>query len=315
MFSSAAMRGLTPLPYLVENKDMENVPIINMTELETPDTARALDEACRDWGFFQVIEHGVTNQTFTDLTQAMHRFFAQDSEAKQRLERTAENPWGYYDRELTKNVRDWKEVFDVGPEIGEQRPQWPEEMGKFRAAVETFYREAERVARAVLSILARNLGTEPYVLLSAFEEHTSFLRLNYYPPCPNAASPDAPTVPTNGKLGIGHHSERDGAWHTIEPIHQALVVNLGDIVQVWSNDRYRAALHRVIANSTLPRYSAPFFFNPSYATNYAPLTSVCQSQAPRYRAINWGEFRRQRADGDFADYGEEVQLSQFRIET
>ena len=206
-------------------------------------------------------------------------------------------------------------------------------MGKFRAAVETFYREAERVARTVLSVLARNLGTEPYVLLSAFEEHTSFLRLNYYPPCPNAASPDAPTVPTNGKLGIGHHSdagaltvlyqddqpglqvERDGAWHTIEPIHHALVVNLGDIVQVWSNDRYRAALHRVIANSTLPRYSAPFFFNPSYATNYAPLTSVCQSQAPRYRAINWGEFRRQRADGDFADYGEEVQLSQFRIET
>ena len=161
---------------------MENVPIINMNELETPDTARALDEACRDWGFFQVIEHGVTNETFTDLTQAMHRFFAQDSEAKQRLERTAENPWGYYDRELTKNVRDWKEVFDVGPEIGEQRPQWPEEMGKFRAAVETFYREAERVARAILSILARNLGTEPYVLLSAFEDHTSFLRLNYYPP-------------------------------------------------------------------------------------------------------------------------------------
>ena len=333
MFSSAAMRGLTPLPYLVENKDMENVPIINMTELETPDTARALDEACRDWGFFQVIEHGVTNQTFTDLTQAMHRFFAQDSEAKQRLERTAENPWGYYDRELTKNVRDWKEVFDVGPEIGEQRPQWPEEMGKFRAAVETFYWEAERVARAVLSILARNLGTEPYVLLSAFEEHTSFLRLNYYPPCPDAASPDAPTVPTNGKLGIGHHSdagaltvlyqadqpglqvERDGAWHTVEPISNALVVNLGDIVQVWSNDRYRAALHRVIANSTLPRYSAPFFFNPSYATSYAPLKSACQTQAPRYRPINWGEFRRQRADGDFADYGEEVQLSQFRIET
>ena len=51
----------------------------------------------------------------------MHRFFAQKREAKQRLERTAENPWGYYDRELTKNVRDWKEVFDIGPESGEQR--------------------------------------------------------------------------------------------------------------------------------------------------------------------------------------------------
>ena len=101
---------------------MENVPIINMNKLETPDAARALDEACRDWGFFQTVEHGISNETFTDLTQAMHRFFAQKREAKQRLERTAENPWGYYDRELTKNVRDWKEVFDIGPESGEQRP-------------------------------------------------------------------------------------------------------------------------------------------------------------------------------------------------
>ena len=92
------------------------------------------------------------------------------------------------------------------------------------------------------------------------------------------------------------------------------MINLGDIVQVWSNDRYLAALHRVLANSDTPRYSAPFFFNPAYAANYAPLESVCQNQAPRYRAINWGEFRGLRAAGDYADYGEEVQISHYRTE-
>ena len=62
---------------------------------------------------------------------------------------------------------------------------------------------------------------------------------------------------------------RDGRWHLVEPRRDALVVNIGDIVQVWSNDRYRAALHRVVANAEHERYSAPFFFNPSYDTSYA----------------------------------------------
>ena len=74
------------------------------------------------------------------------------------------------------------------------------------------------------------------------------------------------------------------------------MVNIGDVVQVWSNDRYRAALHRVLANTRQPRYSAPFFYCPAYDTDYAPLPStVDTAHPPRYRAINWAEFRARRA--------------------
>ena len=103
-------------------------------------------------------------------------------------------------------------------------------------------------------------------------------------------------------------------WHLVEPRSDALVVNIGDMVQVWSNDRYQAALHRVTTNTDNPRYSAPYFFNPEYRANYAPIpTMVDADNPPRYREINWGEFRRLRADGDYADYGDEVQISHYRI--
>lgn len=311
---------------------MKQVPVIDITHLHNGPTLKALDDACRHWGFFQVVGHGIASDVFRALTASMHDFFGQPQALKQKVERSAQNPWGYYDRELTKNVRDWKEVFDVGPKNAQETPQWPEDLPDFQPALERFYSEAERVSRMLLEAIARNLDEEPYVLLSAFEDHTSFLRLNYYPPCPDPASSDAPTIPETGKLGIGHHSdagvltvlyqdaqpglqvEHNGQWYTVEPRHEALVINLGDIVQVWSNDRYQAALHRVLANSDTPRYSAPFFFNPAYAANYGPLESVCQNQAPRYRAINWGEFRGLRAAGDYADYGEEIQISHYQIE-
>ena len=94
------------------------------------------------------------------------------------------------------------------------------------------------------------------------------------------------------------------------------MINIGDMVQVWSNDRYQAALHRVTANSENARYSAPFFLNPAYHTDYAPLPSTIDERHPaRYRTINWGEFRGLRAAGDYADYGEEIQISHYGVQS
>ena len=81
--------------------------------------------------------------------------------------------------------------------------------------------------------------------------------------------------------------------------------NIGDIVQVWSNDRYTAAVHRGLVSADAERFSAPFFFNPAYSTQYAPLPSTVDARhPPRYRPIHWGEFRARRAAGDYADHGE-----------
>jgi isopenicillin N synthase-like dioxygenase len=88
-------------------------------------------------------------------------------------------------------------------------------------------------------------------------------------------------MPASGRLGIHHHTDagaltlllqddqpglqvyHEGGWHLVEPRADALVVNIGDVVQLWSNDRYQAALHRVLASGKAERYGAPFFFNPA----------------------------------------------------
>jgi len=97
----------------------------------------------------------------------------------------------------------------------------------------------------------------------------------------------------------------------VQPVEDAFVINIGDMVQVWSNDRYRAALHRVAAMDRVDRYSIPFFYNPSYDAKVVPFAPTDERE--KYRAIDWGDFRRRRADGDYADVGREVQISDYAI--
>ena len=307
----------------------DTVPVIDIGELMQPAALGAIDRAARDWGFFQVTGHGLGEAAVERLFAAAARFFRQPAAAKRAIRRTADNPWGYFDEELTRNTRDWKEVYDYGPPDGDRLvPRWPEDLPGFEAAVRACYDACEGTAQRLLAALSVNLGMPADHLGRYFRDgHTSFMRLNFYPRCPAAgAAQDRP-------LGVNPHTDagaltlllqddqaglevyRDGAWHLIEPRRGALVINIGDMVQVWSNDRYRAALHRVVTSSERDRYSVPYFFNPRYDTDYAPLaTAVTPGNPARYRPINWREFRSLRAAGDYADLGDEVRIGDYRIE-
>lgn len=305
----------------------DSVPIIDIAALETPAALDAIDRACREWGFFQVTGHGIPATLTDGVLEAARRFFAEPRAAKRRILRSADNPYGYYDRELTKNAFDRKEVFDTGPgDGGSTVPQWPAGLPGFRSAVTAYYRACEDLARRLLGALARNLGVPPAELLHDFGDgHTSFLRLNYYPAEGGTPDGDRP-------FGVGQHSDagaltvllqddrpgleicRDDRWYPVTPTPGAFVINIGDIVQVWSNDRYRAAQHRVIASSRRDRYSVPYFMNPTWEATYAPLPPAVTADRPaRYRPIPWREFRALRAAGDYADLGEEVQIGNYRL--
>jgi isopenicillin N synthase-like dioxygenase len=157
--------------------------------------------------------------------------------------------------------------------------------------------------------------------------------LNYYPvKDPLEGRPGV--APSNqAGLGVHHHTDagaltvllqdevgglqvhRDGFWHDIQPVEGAFVINTGDMMQVWSNDTYQAAIHRVLAMHSQDRYSIPFFYNPAAGTPVSPLPSVVTDDRPaHYSTINWSEFRGRRTDGDYADYGPEVQISQYLVE-
>ena len=298
-------------------------PVIDVSEAERAHVHQAIDAACRDWGVFQVVGHGIDLRLMAALRRQMCSLFGTPLEEKLAIARTAGNPWGFYDRELTRHERDWKQVYDYGPpDGGDIVPQWPSKQPAFEPIVREYYQACDDVSLRLLRVMSRNLGMPAEALDAHFRPaHTSFLRLNYYPKCPTST----------GQLGVNAHTDSGAVtlllqdmpglevfhgdrWHLVEPRRDALVVNLGDVIQVWSNDRYVAPLHRAVTHPDEDRFSAPFFFNPAYSTNYAPLPSAVDARhPPRYRPINWREFRARRAAGDYAPAGEYAQISQYSI--
>ena len=315
-----------------------DIPVIDLSA-EPDRVSREVAAAAASWGFFHLVGHGVAPQLAAAALAESGRFFAAPAEAKRALARSRDNPWGYYDRELTKNRRDKKQIFDIGPDaaglrvagdVFSGRTPFPAWQPGLQAAARTWFEACEALALRLLAPLATGLGAAPDALSPAFVgAHTSFLRLNHYPTRDLLAG----EAERPAGLGIHHHTdagaltilltdgrpglevEKDGAWRSVDPVPGGLIVNIGDMAQVWSNDAYPAPVHRVRAMDQHERLSLAFFFNPAYPAVIAPLPSaVRQSGRPAlYRPLPWAEFRRRRADGDFADYGAEVQIGDWRL--
>ena len=302
--------------------------------------AAAIAAPCAEWGVFHVVGHGIPEAELTRFADAMRRLFELPDIEKQALRRTRDNAWGWYDAELTKNRRDWKEVFDYGVERApiagashsDGTNRWPPGRPELREALLAHYYHCERVARALLRALCAGLGLDADALDAAFADHTSFQRLNRYLPCPDPAAADAPLLPSAGQLAVHHHTDagaitllyqddvpglqvqRGERLVLVEPVPGALTINLGDMLQVWSNDHYCSPVHRVLANAERTRLSAPFFWNPSYTTVCEPLPALLRGgERAHYRAVSWAQFRDRRSAGDYADYGAEIQIADFQI--
>jgi isopenicillin N synthase-like dioxygenase len=332
---SEAITNLDLAPIASGSEGAQAIPLIDLSAGIGP-VVDEIGNACAQWGFFQVVGHRLDPALVASAMAQTRAFFALPQATKRLYSRSRDNPWGYYDRELTKTVRDKKEIFDVGPEIFTDGPfdgstPWPTEQPGLRPILRAYFDACETLSERLLDAVTESFGAPNGKLHDAFSpDHTSFLRLNHYP----VADPLGDRASDVADLGIHHHSDagaltlllqdnvsglqvyRQGAWYDVMPVLGALVVNIGDMVQVWSNDLYRAPIHRVLGMDSDERFSLPFFYNPSYDAVVAPLDSaLSKSGARRYRGISWGEFRRRRADGDFADYGTEVQISDYRIET
>ncbi len=332
----------------------EAVPVVDFSRLlnreEDTNAAATIHRACCESGFFYLQDFGIGEAEIDALSEAMHWFFALPLVVKKSVARSEGNSRGYYNTELTKNIRDMKEVFDFGCINDSTMPddhqdnrsqdgwnQWPVCDGdaSFRSILTQYFEHCTDVALRLLEVVVANLGADPDILKSDFHpQHSSFLRLNYYPvndPL-SVGQSGAHKAADTGHMGVHHHTDagaltlllqdnvggleiynRD-AWIPVPPIAGTLIVNIGDIVQVWSNDLYRAPLHRVVASTSRDRYSVPYFYNPAYAATYAPLPFVNGKQAePLYSPINWGHFRFHRQHGDYRDFGNEIQISDYKF--
>ncbi|GLT39993.1 hypothetical protein SLA2020_141560 [Shorea laevis] len=315
--------------------EVEEIPVIDLF-----DTGKLISEirnACKNWGFFQVTNHGVPSELRIRVERVAKRFFDLPMEEKKKVQRDAMHPMGYHDSEHTKNVRDWKEVFDfflqdptVVPaslERGDQElrtltNQWPEYPPEFREVCEEYIREMEKLAFKLLELVTLSLGLPADRLKRHFKEQTSFLRFNHYPPCPN------PEL----ALGVGQHRDgsaltvlaqddvgglqvmKDGEWIPVRPVPDSFIINVGSNMQVWSNDAYESVNHRAVVNTKRERFSIPFFFHPAPSAMIRPLEELVSEQNPaKYAEFNWGKFfvARNRSDYQKQDV-ENIQIDHFK---
>ncbi|KAE8723764.1 hypothetical protein F3Y22_tig00011761pilonHSYRG00158 [Hibiscus syriacus] len=327
--------------------EAEEIPLIDLNSVlnsgdAVSDTTLVSDigEACERWGFFQVINHGVPLEKRERLEKAARVFFNQPLEEKVKIRKDEAKILGYYDSEHTKNVRDWREVFDFSvhsptivpastrpadKQVAEWHNQWPEFPPQLREACEEFAGEMEKLCFKLMELIALSLGLPQDSFNGFFKDQTTYGRLNHYPPCP------APEL----ALGLGRHKDSgaltilaqddvgglevkrksDGEWILVNPTPNAFIVNVGDVIQVWSNERYESVEHRVIVNSEKERFSIPFFFHPAHYTMVKPFEELTSEEnPPKYRPYNWGKFLVTRKGSNLKKLDvENIQIYQFRF--
>ncbi|XP_065856864.1 protein LATERAL BRANCHING OXIDOREDUCTASE 1-like [Euphorbia lathyris] len=316
----------------------EEIPVIDLSS-ETAQVVFMIRKACQKYGFFQVINHGVSTELRQNMERVAKQFFDQPLDQKRKVQRSEVDPMGFYDSEHTKNVRDWKEVFDYlaldptlipatdDPDDHQLRTltnQWPQFPSQFREVCEEYTKQVEKLAFKLLELICMSLGLEGERLEGSFKDQISFSRLNYYPPCP------APHL----ALGVGRHKDggaltvlaqdnvggleiarrSDGQWIPVKPIPDAFIINIGNCMQVWSNDLYWSAEHRVVVNSEKERFSMPFFFFPSHYVQIKPLEELLSEEnPPKYKEFNWGKFFASRNRSDYKKQQvENVQIDHFK---
>ncbi|KAK7308569.1 hypothetical protein VNO77_42187 [Canavalia gladiata] len=315
------------------------IPIIDLSE-SREELILKIEKACEEWGFFQIINHGVPSELSRRIEIEGKKFFEQSTEEKRKVKRDEFNAMGYHDGEHTKNVRDWKQVFDYLVENTALLPsshephdlelmtltnQWPQNPPHFRETLEEYAREVEKLAYKLLELISLSLGLAGDKFNGCFKNQLSMVRLNYYPPCP---FPDL-------TLGVGRHKDSgaltvlseddvgglqvkrksDGEWIPVKPTPNALIINVGDVFQVWSNDKYESVEHRVVVNSERERLSIPFFFFPAHHVVVKPAVELVNEKNPaKYREYNFGKFFANRNRSDFKKRDvENIQIHHFRI--
>ncbi|MEM9622966.1 MAG: 2OG-Fe(II) oxygenase family protein, partial [Pseudomonadota bacterium] len=307
----------------------------------SPAELAALAVACEDQGFFLLSGHqldGLIEAVFAESAV----FFAQPRTVKAAVYRDAENPLGYYDRELTKQKRDQKEVFDfkAGGYITRNKSRqtrWPDHRAAFRSTLTDFFQGFTTLAEQTMQMIFVSLGmprqvAEDMVAEGFGEHHSSAARLNYYPGQDPVPHTERAGVTALGDMALHHHTDpgaitlllqddhgglqarsKTRGWIDVPPAPGTIVVNVGDVLQVWTNDRCTAAVHRVLpVHSERGRYSTPFFYQPRYDAMISPW--VQGDEQPRYRDFAWRDFIRGRVTDNYADLGEDdIQIEKYRV--
>ncbi|XP_072982849.1 jasmonate-induced oxygenase 2-like [Typha latifolia] len=285
-----------------------NIPVIDLS-VGGEETVKAVSEVCREWGFFQVINHGVCPELMRRAREVWREFFHQPMEVKQRYANSPKTYEGYGSRlGIEKGaILDWGDYYflHVLPKSLKSHNKWPALPPSLRATTDEYSQEVIKMCGRVMKVLSLGLGLEPGCLQDAFggngDDIGACMRVNFYPKCPR---PDL-------TLGLSSHSDPGGmtvllpddhvkglqvrkgdGWVTVQPVPDAFIINVGDQIQVLSNATYKSVEHRVMVNAADERLSMAFFYNPRSDLPLGPLPQMVTPDRPAiYQPMTFDEYR------------------------
>ncbi|WP_059019023.1 2-oxoglutarate and iron-dependent oxygenase domain-containing protein [Mycobacterium sp. M26] len=295
----------------------QSIPVIDISGLRSDDPAqrqRVADElgaAARDVGFFYISGTGIGEDLFERMLAATKEFFALPMAEKMKsyigLSTCHRGYVPVGEEGLYGDKTDLKEAFDTALDLPADDPDhlagnpmlgpnvWPD-LPDFAQAVTDYYQAVLGVGRELLGAFAIALGENPDTFTRFATKTPSQLRLIYYP-----HNPEAQDV-----QGIGAHTDYecftllkptapglevlngDGEWIDAPPIPGTYVVNVGDLLELWTNGAFVATSHRV-RKVKEERYSFPLFFNVDYHTVVKPLPQFETTGGPARQPLVAGE--------------------------
>jgi isopenicillin N synthase-like dioxygenase len=281
---------------------VKQIPVFDLSRLRKRDlvvrrdAAAALYGACTDIGFVSIVNHGVPQRLIGRVRAAVKKYFSRPETLRLTEQITRENyrgyiPLGFFTPNSGSGAADHYEGYKLHKEIAPDHPirrdcplygpnRWPADVADFRPAILDYWSAMDDVSDPLLRGFALGLGLEENFFLPFFDAPLTNMTLLHYPPQPvrdavDGIHPhkdfDAFTIIAPDAIGGLQVRARDGNWLEANCPEGALLVNIGDMMELWSGGRLVSTPHKVVNTTGAERYSFPYFAVPRHDVTISPL--------------------------------------------
>ncbi|XP_027361944.1 protein SRG1-like [Abrus precatorius] len=282
-------------PPISNTETLPQIPVIDFNILLSGDVTelQKLDHACKEWGFFQLVNHGVNPVLVENVKRDVEEFLNLPMDKKKQFWQTPEDIQGFGQLfVVSENQKlEWADMFFIQtlPSYARIPRLFPNLPQPLRDNLEKYTLEVKKLCITIIDRMAIALNIEPNEVLDLFEDLSQAMRWNQYPPCPQPenviglkphSDAGALTILLQGNEVDGLQIKKDGKWIPVKPLSNAFVVNVGDTIEILTNGIYRSIEHRGTINSEKERISIATFHRPQWNKIIGPSPSLVTPERP-----------------------------------